>query len=350
MTTDELKQIHLYRQHLTNKVDKLSVVRDLCGIQSQYLSNAYHSLFIRCTDRFKLKDNWSDGLVKNWTIRGTVHVFDRDDLPLFKYNDGTYLCNEWNDEKCDNFLWISAERKKLFSEFIVKCVNSAQSITREELRDKCRLHGMTLCEESYIFDAWGGLLRPLCERGFISYKVQEKKAFEIVPRYVPMNKADAINNQFIRYLHNIAPATIRDISYFFGFSQSKVKEILRDIDVKSLKFNGNEYFYMGDIQDDLPDIPNSMFLAGFDQLMLGYQKLDSIYVSQKHIRGVFNLAGIVFPCVLYNGNVIGRWKKRNKKLIVSSFDELDLFQKTEIEESAKELWQEEIRDVSFVLL
>lgn len=344
MTISELKQIQLYRQHLTNKTDRLKVVRDLCGVQGQYFSNAYHSLLIRCTD---MKNDWSEGLTKNWTVRGTVHIFDRGDLPLFKYDDGKYLCNEWEDEYCNGQLWISAERKKFFADFITETVRNEESITRESLRDKCREQGMTPWDESYIFDGWGGLLRPLCERGFIAYKVSEKKAFEKHLGYAPMKKEDAIKEQFARYLNNIAPATIRDISYFFGFSQAKVKEILHTLDVKTVVINGNEYFYMGDIQKNLPDIPKCLFLSGFDQLMLGYQKHDSIYVKREHIRGVFNFAGIVFPCILMDGNAVGRWKKKGKKLTISAFNEFDLSDKSEIETSARELWQEEIKEILF---
>ena len=350
MTINELKQLQLYRQHLTNKSDKLTVVRDLCGVQSQYLSNAYHSLFIRCADRFDLKDNWSDGLTKNWTVRGTVHVFDKADLPLFKYDDGMYLSNEWNDAICNGDLWISAERKKLFADFIVERVNSRGSITREELRDECRAFGMTKWDESYIFDGWGGLLRPLCERGFISYRAQEKKAFEAVPRYEPMRRETALKEQFTRYLNHMAPASMRDIAYFFGFSQAKVKEVLGCLDVKTLTISGSEYFCMGMIPDDLPDIPGCLFLAGFDQLMLGYQKQDSIYISREHIRGIFSLAGIVFPCVLLDGNAVGRWKKKNKKIVVSSFDELRVSQKKIIEDAAEELWRGEIKSIEFDLI
>lgn len=51
-----------------------------------------------------------------------------------------------------------------------------QSLTREELKDICREAGMTESEESSMFDQWGGGVRELCERGFINYVVQEKKA------------------------------------------------------------------------------------------------------------------------------------------------------------------------------
>ena len=53
---DELKQIQLYRQHLTDKADKHTVCHDLNGIQAQFTVNVEHSLRIRCNESIE-KDN-----------------------------------------------------------------------------------------------------------------------------------------------------------------------------------------------------------------------------------------------------------------------------------------------------
>ena len=82
LSIDDIKRIRLFGQHLTNKTDKRTVVRDLNGLQSQFMSNAFHGLRIRCNGTVT-EENFGDGLVKNWTLRGTVHVFAEEDLPLF---------------------------------------------------------------------------------------------------------------------------------------------------------------------------------------------------------------------------------------------------------------------------
>ena len=50
MTIEEIKIRQLTNQYLIQKSDKETVVRDLCGVQAQFLSNAIHSLKIRCYD------------------------------------------------------------------------------------------------------------------------------------------------------------------------------------------------------------------------------------------------------------------------------------------------------------
>ncbi len=116
MTLEELKIRQMTNQYLLAPADKLTVARDLCGVQAQFMTNALHSLKIRCTDFDE--QTVADGLVKNWSVRGTVHVFAESDLPLFvRCNNGAdYRKNKWrghsfwNQRDC----WaLTSERQKL---------------------------------------------------------------------------------------------------------------------------------------------------------------------------------------------------------------------------------------------
>ena len=177
MTLEELKIRQMTNQYLIHKTDMLTAVRDLCGVQAQFMSNALHSLKIRCLD-FDEKTA-AKGLVKNWTVRGTVHVFAESDLALFKH------CNNGKDYRSENFSgygrsdgskrpWtLTPERQKYFSDLILMDIENGAK-TRDELKILCRNHGMTTIEEDAMFDQWGGGIRDLCERGFMNYAVQEK--------------------------------------------------------------------------------------------------------------------------------------------------------------------------------
>ncbi len=344
MTLQELKQIQLYRQHLTNPADKITVVQDLCGVQAQFMGNALHSLKIRCKDYDE--EIIGQGLAKNWTVRGTVHVFAESDLPLFIHcnNGKDYHRNEWSGYRFWNQrdCWsLTPERQKFFSEVILDAVKE-QPYTREELKEICRAAGMTQPEEDSMFDQWGGGVRELCERGFLNYVVQEKKAFCLSPDFVPIPEEDAKLEICRRYLTHMAPATIYDICYYFKWSQRQARTYLSQLPVKTVSVNGAEYFYLGEIEGDYPEIPKCIFPAGFDQLMLAYEKQKSIYLPAEHLRGIFNLAGIVMPPVLLDGVVCGRWKKTKGKLEVFTFRELTQADKKAITAAADELWGGEI--------
>lgn len=86
-------------------------------------------------------------------------------------------------------------------------------------------------------------------------------------------------------------------------------------------------------------MPKCLFLAGFDALMLGYEKKESLFLPPEYLRGIFNLAGIVMPAVLIDGRVVGKWKYQNRKCAVTLFeDTADI--RTTVSESAQQMWNE----------
>lgn len=333
MTEWELMQIRLARQHLTVKADRRTVARDLLGVQAQFMVNALHSLRIRCREMFS-EEEAGEGLVKNWTVRGTVHVFDETDLGLFRHDPALYrsmnfrgygffdekrlywgLQKPYGDEirrawEKDGCAWtLTPERQRHWSEFLLRQV--ADGIEeREALKEACRNAGMTAAETDAMFDPWGGGMRDLCERGFLHYRVQEKKAFVLTPPFIPMATERAEREMLDRYLRRYAPAAVRDMAYFFGWPQGKVKQILSGLPAERTEIDGNVYFWLGELPD-APEVPPCILLAGFDALMLGYKKEESPFLPPEFLRGIFNRAGIVLPAILLNGRVAGRWKQKN---------------------------------------
>lgn len=350
MTLEELKIRQLTNQYLLAPADKLTVMRDLCGVQAQFMTNALHSLKIRTNDYDE--QTVAEGLVKNWSVRGTVHVFAESDLPLFiRCNNGAdYRKNEWqgysymkNQRPC----WaLTPERQKCLADIILAAV-SERAYTRDELKELCRANGMTKIEEDCMFESWGGGIRELCVRGFMNYTVQEKKQYIASPEFSPIPEEEAKFEIARRYFTNIAPATIHDAMYYTGAKQAEVKNWLRELPVESFDFDGRTYYYIPNGKTYDRDIPHCIFLAGFDQLMLGYQKKESIYLKPEYLRGVFNLAGIVMPPILLDGDVAEIWKNKNGKLEIKCFRSLSQAEKSHIEQAADKLWGD-IKEVRYV--
>lgn len=107
--------------------------------QAQFFSNAMHSLRIRCNGYNE--QNIAQGLEKNWSVRGTVHVFAESNLPLFIRcsNGEPYRKNEWGGytfwDQCN--IWaLTPERQKYFVTIIISAV-SEDAYTRDELKELC---------------------------------------------------------------------------------------------------------------------------------------------------------------------------------------------------------------------
>ena len=327
MTLEEIKLRRLAGQHLLVPADTQTVVKDLCGVQAQFLSHALHGLSIRCTEVN------TDGLIKSWTNRGTMHLFSVDDLPLFLHDGRTHFLRPVDTLESDAF--ISADRKAYFADLIVDAVSWGID-ERETLKAVCEKAGMTESESQSLFDPWGGTIRALCEAGRICHKVQEKKAYQLCPAFEPMAEEPACLELARRYFTHFGPATIKDAAYFFGTTQTKVKSWLKQLPVIETSLDGKSYFYIAN-GVSAGELPKCLFLASFDQLMLGYEKTESLFLSKEHMRDIFNLAGIVRPAILVNGTVVGWWNLKNRKLKITLFSPAD---QQLIERTATDLWND----------
>lgn len=338
MDKEEIRLRRLAGQHLISPADKLNAARDLCGVQAQFMSNALHALRIRSSG-FDEATAAYGGLVKNWTLRGTIHVFAESDLPLFVGGEN-YRKNEWSDENFWNSRpdWaLSPERQQYFSDIILAALEVSPR-TREELKELCRAEGMTSAEEHSMFHPWGGGVRQLCERGFMHYAVQERKLFCQTAPFEPLPREAAKLELTRRYFANYGPATVKDAAYFFGVPQAEIKRRLCALPVEADECDGRTYYYINSGNGYGADIPDCIFLAGFDPLMLGYEKRESLFFNQEDLRAIFNLAGIVMPALLLRGKVTGRWKRKGRTLTVELFRGLRAGERAAVEEAAQAIW------------
>ena len=339
MDREEIRLRRLAGQRLIAPEDKLSAARSLCGVQAQFMSNALHALRIRCS----VFDEGAaaDGLVKNWTLRGTVHVFAESDLPLFIRAED-YRKNEWSAPNWWNSRpdWtLTPERQRYLSDVVLEALGEGAR-TREELKETCRAEGMTPEEEQSMFHPWGGGVRQLCERGFMHYAASERKEFRLTPVFEPLPEGEAKLELARRYFENYGPATVKDAAYFFGTTQAEVRRWLAALPVEAAECGGRTYYYTESGRHLDGGVPECIFLAGFDQLMLGYEKKESLFLSPGYLRGIFNLAGIVLPAVLLRGQVAGRWKRRGRKLSIELFSQAGERERAAMRESAARLWGE----------
>ena len=313
MTLDEIKLQRLHSQHLLQKSDTQTVAKDLCGVQAQFLNHAIHGLNIRCA-----KVDVSN-LVKSWTNRGTIHLFSPEDLPLFLHRGRDHFLRPVDTLGSDAYM--DASRKTYFADVIIHAISEGTD-QRDALKALCESNGMTDSEAKSLFDPWGGIIRALCENGTICHQVREKKAYQLCPPFEPMERKDAQLELLGRYFAHFGPATVKDAAYFFGWTQKEIKKLLPQLPVDSFSLDGRVYYHTG-IALAESGMPRCLFLAGFDQLMLGYEKTESLFLPREHLRDIFTLSGIVRPALLIDGTVAGYWNLKNRKLTVTLFHDAD---------------------------
>ena len=330
MDSRQRRQIILARQRLTAPADPEAVCRDLNGLQAQFFSYTRHGMATRC--RSSLGPDWSRGLVKSWTVRGTMHLFREADLPLFLHRDRGHFLRDVDRFTGDQF--ADEARKRYFAQVILEGIDSGDG-AREDLRLLCRRAGMTDREEEGLFNGWGGLLRAMAEAGMICYQPREEKVFRRCPPFIPMDREAAELELARRYFAHFGPATVGDAAYYFHTSQKQVRAWLGELPVETASWGGRDCFFLDDCRRDFPDVPDCVLLAGFDQLMLGYEKKESVFLPQEHLRGIFNRSGIVLPCLLLEGQAAGQWKVSGKTCAVTPFRALKAREKKAAEREVR---------------
>ena len=340
MTTADLLLRRLHAQHLLSPGDVPA--SDLCGLQAQFLKNAVHALRLRTAQLS------TEGLVKTWTLRGTVHLVPERDLPLYIRHCGPAedVClSGWYGWTAGRNQANPPEVEQRYARLAVDAI-AAGIDERETLRLHLRDHGMTEAEEARLFNPWGGLIAELANIGAIAFRVDmadgihpvETKRYRLLSPFEPVEDGAARLELARRYFTHYGPATLRDAAYFFHWTQAEVKALLSHLPVENVAVDGRTHFFIPNGGPEL-DMPEVILLAGFDPLMLGYRKEDNPFLPGEHLRGIFNLAGIVNPAILLRGRVVGKWKEKDGKVEFAAFETLSGKDKTRIEAEAERLFQ-----------
>ncbi len=333
MDLHERKRIILAGQFLTRRAERRRVVRSLCGIQSQVTSHAYHALRIRCEEPLQ-PEMWGEGFSKTWSLRGTLHIILDEDIPLHRRGFDRYY-----NFMCSHGFPLERERALTIAEQVVRLISDG-IFERDALKDHLKELGMTCEEEAHVFNGWGGLIRELAEDGRICYKAQEKKELRLCPPAEKVDPSQAQLELMRRYLAHYGPVALKDASYFFCVPQAKLRAYMEQLPCESVQIEGKTCFYIQREGDEGlgGDIPDCLLLGGFDPLMLGYEKYGSPFLPAEHVRGIFNLTGIVFPAILLHGRVVGKWKQDKQKLIFTPFESLAKKDRGKVEKKAQELF------------
>lgn len=328
----------LQGQYLLKKGPKREVVSRLCGLQAQFAQNPRYALQIRAEDY--TDKGWSDGLLKVWAHRNTLHLIRQEEL-------GLYLsAKEGPPRPWEDTWWgIPKEVKPYWSAFICREI-AAGNDQREGIKEACRRDGMEEELLEKIFHGWGGLIKEMSDRGMIAYCPGTEKRFLLPPKpdFLPMEQARL--EVMARYFAVFGPATVEDCSDFTGFKLGETRRLFKKLELplKELTCEGTTYYYLKEPEEDR--LPACLLLSGFDQMIMGYHDRSRIF-DPADKRKVITCSGIVFPTILLQGRIRARWKRVPGGLEVTPFCSLSLRSKNLIETAARRVFGKDTR-VSFL--
>lgn len=111
------------------------------------------------------------------------------------------------------------------------------------------------------------------------------------------------------------------------------------MDLKTIQVTGEERFYLGDLEE--ANLPECLFIAGFDQLLLGYEKKANPFFDPKYIRQIYTLTGIIKPTVFYKERLVATWRRDKKNIVLDIFEDLSSSDLKDLE-GYKQAYQEKL--------
>ena len=109
-----------------------------------------------------------------------------------------------------------------------------------------------------------------------------------------------------RWLRAFGPATVTDLTGWFGNSLTWARHALRDIDAVEVDLDGRPGFALPDDRDSEPDVdPWCALLPGLDVTTMGW--FDREWYVGEHRSQVFDTNGNGGPTAWWNGRIVGAW-------------------------------------------
>lgn len=305
----------------------VEVVRAVCGIHAQMLPAAELSIGVRLADGTReavRTELWQRrSLVKTYGLRGTVHLFPADELPL-------WLAALRATPRPNEARWLAEMGLEVAQkEAIVAAIGEAldgRSLTREELGlEVARRVGSWAIEA--LSPAFGGqwprwliTLGAAATAGLLCFgpnqgtRVTFVRPDQWLGRWQAVDEATALREVFRRYLSAYGPATPRDFAQWFGLPPRAALTVLREVadELEEVEVEGHRAWWLSsEAAGSWPQAQDVVrVLPHFDCYLIGCHPRDRL-VPAAWAERVLTRGGIGnLPLVLVDGVVAGRWQQR----------------------------------------
>jgi hypothetical protein len=293
---ERLGRLRLAAQRLTPATaatDVTAAARTVVGVQAQDVRAAGLALRSRVPG-LRRADVDDSGLIRTWTVRGTVHLIDPADWPWLQAAVGSRNRARFDAEM----------RKRGDHDVAVGMLDDLVAALRERPLDR------------------PGLLRELAARGHPG--LGQRSVNVLMPwtaaqglvaglpdgRYRAAEPPGAVDADLAlatlahRYLAGYGPASAADLASWSGLPLGTARRALSALE--DTESAGDLLALPGTLDTVPPPAPPALLLAAFDTTMLGY-RIRAPLVAAADDRRILPGGGMLRPAVLIDGLAAGTW-------------------------------------------
>lgn len=346
MTNKRIAGLRLLNQHISSPAFQQpeQVVRALGALQAQDYMQAVWAIGLR-TGSAGLADVeraiTEREILLTWSLRGTIHCVPPEDV-------------KWMLQLCAPRLLRAAKRRleqlELDDQTLERCrriiyhaLKGGQCVTRPDLLRLLEEEGISTASQRGYHILWHCAYNALICFGPLHGKQQ---TFVLLDEWVTGSRElsfdESLAELALRYFTTHGPATVYDFAWWTGMTVTDARAGLDAVsnELISEVIESGEY-WMPNTPGDGTETGKSSgvyLLPGFDEYILGYKDRSAVLEPKTAPLIVPGNNGVFMPTIVWDGQVIGIWKRTLKKkgaeLMVYPFRSLDGVLKEQLEQAA----------------
>jgi hypothetical protein len=131
---------------------------------------------------------------------------------------------------------------------------------------------------------------------------------ERVPATKPLDRRDALARLAQRYFRSRGPATVNDLRWWAGLSAADSRAAIESTShtLAAEVIGGRTHWY--DPSLEVPRSSGAYLLPAFDEYLVAYQNRDAV-LAPDHVKRINAGGGMLGPCIVRRGVVIGTWRR-----------------------------------------
>jgi hypothetical protein len=322
LPADRVAAWRVAQQHLAGTIatSPETVATALVGVQAQVLSSAALSIAIRSRQSVEATAAalTERRLVRSWAMRGTLHVFASDDLPVIVAAIGRR--EHWHRPAWLRWFGVTEPEMEAAIEMVGTILDDGVPRTRRELHEEL-VGRLGPRFASVMRGSWGSFLNLATNRGYLCHATSDDGAVRFVrPRrwlatWHDVDGDVALRTLVERYLAAYGPASLREITRWWGLlNQRDLAPVLADLGdhVTEVEVAGHRGWLrtqdLAAIEATEPTRDAIHLLGPFDPLIVA-AGLRSHLLPAAHLKRVSRTSGWISPVVLLDGVAAGVWQQ-----------------------------------------
>jgi DNA glycosylase AlkZ-like len=303
--------------------------RQLVGVQAQVTSSAALAIALRskrgrasgppvaATTKALLERR----LVRAWAMRGTLHLFAADDVPTIAA--ALRGKERWRRPAWLRWFGVSEAEMERLIDTIGGVLDNDRPMTRAEL--SVEIGGRLGWRAGELLrSSWGGALKVASDRHYLVQSAEGEAGVRFIraSRWLGAWREEepraALSKLVERYLAAYGPATLTELTRWWGVADSKVfKAILEDLGESLVEVQVGSVrawarrAHVDAIGYARPTRGAVRLVGGFDPLIVGAGLREQL-IPPAHRKRVSRTAGWISPVVLVDGIGAGIWDSISK--------------------------------------